>query len=378
LVVRARQSIGIVALVAALWHTPAWSQGVRTPAGPGRRTTTLTALATYPLFFNGQPVRVRAAAREENGLFSLEDGGTRVWLVAAPNGRLPDAKSTSDVYGVFFDVGRLDPGDQRVTGDFGALSQRVLNRATPNPGELLVILVERSEQAEPLSAPSVRNVALDPNRYVDQEVTVVGRFRGRNLYGDLPDAPGKSRWDFVLQSADSSVWVTGRRPRGDGFDLNIDNRVDTGRWLEVAGVVKLERGLVRLEATAIRPSQPPAQSAPEALVKVPVHVPPPEVIFSAPTADETDVEPTASIRIQFSRDVKAESIKGHVTAGYVGSNQPFPAFTATYDGGRRVLEIKFATPLEPFSTVRIALTDGIVGGDGQAVKPWTLSFVVGS
>jgi hypothetical protein len=377
-VVHARLSVGIVVVVAVLWQTPAWSQGVRTPAGPGRRTTTLTALATYPLFFNGQPVRVRAAAREENGLFSLEDGGTRVWLVAGPNGRLPDAKSTSDVHGVFFDVGRLDPGDQRATADFGALSQRVLNRPTPNPGELLVILVDRSEQAETLSAPSVRNVALDPNRYVDQEVTVVGRFRGRNLYGDLPDAPGKSRWDFVLQSADSSVWVTGRRPRGDGFDLNIDNRVDTGRWLEVAGVVKVERGLVRLEATAIRPSQPPAQSAPEALVKVPVHVAPPEVIFSTPTADETDVEPTASIRIQFSRDVKAESIKGHVTAGYVGSNQPFPAFTATYDGGRRVLEIKFATPLEPFSTVRIALTDGIVGGDGQAVRPWTLSFVVGS
>ncbi len=200
--VHARLSVGIVVVVAVLWHTPAWSQGVRTPAGPGRRTTTLTALATYPLFFNGQPVRVRAAAREENGLFSLEDGGTRVWLVAGPNGRLPDAKSTSDVYGVFFDVGRLDPGDQRATGDFGSLSQRVLNRPTPNPGELLVILVDRSEQAETLSAPSVRNVALDPNRYVDQEVTVVGRFRGRNLYGDLPDAPGKSRWDFVLQSAD--------------------------------------------------------------------------------------------------------------------------------------------------------------------------------
>ncbi len=148
-------------------------------------------------------------------------------------------------------------------------------------------------------------MALDPNRYVDQEVTVVGRFRGRNLYGDLPDAPGKSRWDFVIQSADAAVWVTGRRPRGDGFDLNIDNRVDTGRWLEVAGQVKFDRGLVRLEATSIRPGQPPAQSAPEALVKMPVHVPPPEVVFSAPTNDETDVEPTASIRIQFSRDLRA-------------------------------------------------------------------------
>ena len=101
-------------------------------------------------------------------------------------------------------------------------------------------------------------------------MTVVGRFRGRNLYGDLPDAPGKSRWDFVLQSANAAIWVTGRRPKGDGFDLNIDNRVDTGRWLEVAGVVKAERGLVRVEADAIRAAQPPAQTAqPEALVKVP-------------------------------------------------------------------------------------------------------------
>ncbi len=60
-----------------------------------------------------------------------------------------------------------------------------------------------------------------------------------------------------------------------------------------------------------------------------------------------------SIRIQFSRDLKAESIKGHVTAGLRRSRTSrLPAFTTTYDGGRRVLEIKFAAPLEPFSTVR--------------------------
>ena len=55
----------------------------------------------------------------------------------------------------------------------------------------------------------MRHVALDPGRYAEQEVTVVGRFRGKNLYGDLPEAPGTGRFDFVLQSADASIWVTG-------------------------------------------------------------------------------------------------------------------------------------------------------------------------
>lgn len=374
---RLRVWIGIAVLVGTAGSAAA-GQGMRAAAGATRRTATLAALATYPVFFNGQAVRVRAMAREQDRLFSLEDAGTRIWLTALPGGTLPDPGEPADVYGQFVDVGRLEPGDQRLTGELGTLAQRVLNRTTPAPGELLAILVERSEKAERLSAPSLRNVALEPSRYVDQEVTIVGRFRGRNLYGDLPDAPGKSRWDFVLQTADASLWVTGRRPRGDGFDLNIDTRVDTGRWLEVAGVVKIERGLVRLEATAIRAAQAPAQSAPEALVKVPVHVQPPEVIFSAPTSDETDVEPTAPIRIQFSRDLRPDSIKGHVMVGYVGLDRPLPAFTTTYDSGRRVLEIRFAAPLEPFSTVRVSTLEGLLGADGQPVKPWTLSFVVGS
>lgn len=353
------------------------AQGGR--GGPGRRITTLTALTTFPVFYHLQPVHVRGTAREQDGMFRLEHDAARVWLVNGPSGRLPDANAASEVTGTFMDVGRLDPSDARSQTALATLSQRILNRNWPGVGELLVLIVDGATTADPFPAPSVRALALAPERYVDQEVTVVGRFRGRNLYGDLADAPGKSRWDFVLQSADAAVWVTGRRPRGNGFDLNVDNRVDTGRWLEVAGLVKVERGLVRLEATAIRAAQAPAQTAqPEAVVTVPVRIPPPEVVFSAPTDGETEVEPNATIRVQFSRDLKPESVKGQVGVSYVGVDKPAPVFAANYDAGRRVLEIKFAAPLEPFHTVQVKLDSGIVATDGQPLGAWTVTFSVGS
>jgi hypothetical protein len=349
-------------------------------AGPGttRKATTVEALARYPFYFHTQPVRVRGLASETDGQFQLDHDGARVWLVPGGTGKLPDAGKEAEITGVYVDVGRLDRSDARVTAELGTLSQRVLKRDWPAPGELLVVIVDTAIAAEPMNAPSVRHVALDPGRYAESEVTVVGRFRGKNLYGDMPEAAGKGRYDFVLQSADASIWVTGRRPKGDGFDLNVENRIDTGRWLEVAGVVKEERGMAVIEATAIRVGRPPAQSAPEAVVKVPLAVPPPEVVFSAPTQGETDVEPEAKVRVQFSRDLREESLKGGITVTYAGVPAPPPPFTTRYDAGRRVVEIVFATPLSPFANVNVQLKETIVGTDGQPLRPYTLAFTVGS
>jgi len=369
-----------LALVAGLMAAGVATLGaqIRAAQGTTRKAATVAALVRFPFFFHTQPVRIRGKATEKDGLFQLEHEGARVWLVPGGTGKLPDPGSDAEITGLYVDVGRLERTDARVTADFGTLSQRVLRREWPAPGELLAVIVDTAVAAEPMNAPSVRHVALDPGRYVDQEVTIVGRFRGKNLYGDLPEAAGPGRYDFVLQSADASIWVTGRRPKGEGFDLNVDNRLDTGRWLEVAGVVKEERGMAVLEATAIRIGRPPAESAPEAVVKVPVTMPPPEVVFSAPTQGETDVEPGAKIRVQFSRDLKEDSLKGGIAVAYAGVPAPPPAFTARYDAGRRVVEISFAAPLSPFANVQVVLKETIVATDGQPLRPYTLAFTVGS
>ena len=128
-----------------------------------------------------------------------------------------------------------------------------------------------------------------------------------------------------------------------------------------------------------KPADEPAQ------VRVPA-APPPEVVFSAPTQDESDVALTSSVRIQFSRDIKAATLKGNVRASYLESETtqkgepttPAADFTTQYNAASRVLELKFTKPLERFRTLTVELKDGILGTDDQPLKPWTLMFVLGA
>jgi hypothetical protein len=238
----------------------------------------------------------------------------------------------------------------------------------------------------------IRSIVLDAARYIDQKVTITGQFYGRNLAGDLPDAPHQSRYDFVLRAADAAIWVTNLRPRGkdsggDTFELGLDARLDTGRWLQLSGTVRQGRGLLWVDGLAgsLAPAQAPAAVVDdEPPVRVPA-APPAEVVFSAPTDAETDVSVETNIRIQFSRDLDPATFKGRVRVTYLnspGSGADAPAqpvdFTTQYAAFNRVLELKFTKPLEPFRTLKVELLDGILGTDQQSMKPWTLTFDLGS
>src|SRR5206468_422686 len=172
------------------------------------------------------------------------------------------------------------------------------------PGQVTAIVASTITQAPPPLAPSVRNIVLYPSRYIDQKVTVVGQYAGRNLLGDLPDAPAQSRYDFVLRATDAAIWISNLRPRGKDFELALDARIDTGRWLEVTGTLQQARGLQWLDGQAgsLKITQAPKDTTEETIVRV-APGPPPEVVFSAPIPDETDVLPSSSVRIQFSRDI---------------------------------------------------------------------------
>jgi hypothetical protein len=374
-----------LALVASLGLAGPAPVETRAPQARGQaptlKSTTLDALGRYPVYFHGQQVRVQGDVTTDpaSGTTWLTAGPYRVLLhgADAPRG----AAGRLQVTGRFWDIGRLQPDDSRLSGsDFGAIARAVLGREWPGPGELLAVLVETTGPPEAPVEPTVRAVALDPAHYEGKRVTLVGRFRGANLYGDLPAAPGKGRWDFVLQTADAAVWVTGLRPRGRGFDLNPQARVDTGRWLRVSGIVRHADGLVWLEGQTIELADAPTSPVDEA-ARVPAPpARPPAVIFSAPVPDDTDVAPGTDVRIQFSRDMDPASFEGRVRVSYVGvGDTPAPpAFTLAYRPGPRVLEIRFAAPLERFRTVRVELLEGIVAADGLPLAPWTLTFTVGA
>jgi hypothetical protein len=122
------------------------------------------------------------------------------------------------------------------------------------------------------------------------------------------------------------------RPRlkdasGKDLELALDSRLDTSRWLTVQGTIKQGRGLQWLEAepATLTLAKPPTETTTE---EEPVRVPagpPPEVVFSAPTDDETDVMLTTTVRIQFSRDIDQTTLKGHIRAAYFRRRAPSEA-----------------------------------------------------
>jgi hypothetical protein len=355
------------------------------------QAASVAALARYGSFYADKTVTVRGQLRDANGRVWLEDeAGSRV-AAAYKGGPRPDG--TIDATGVLWDLGRMKPADPllaaydltRIVGTGG--------EQWPKPGEVYVFAVSRFAPADVDSGvnpggSTIRSLVLEGPRAVGRQVTVVGQFSGRNLFGDLPRSPGVSRWDFVLRSEGASIWVTGRQPRGKDFDFNPDQRIDSNRWLEVTGTVRDNDALTCIEASKLTLSKQPASTVAEPVQPKAIKpFPPPEVVFSIPAEGETDVSPTVAIRIQLSRGVDRASLVSHVRIGYVGAAPgSTPPIQSTADleerndapgGAIAVLTIRFAQPLERFRTVQIELLEGIKAPDGQMLKPWKLTFSTG-
>lgn len=347
-----------------------------------RKTTNLAALLNYPAFYQLRPVVLVGTLK------LLDDGRLQV---SDESGSLPVAfkgaapEGLSEVRGELWDLGRMNADDPRIaTLDVRGIFGIDPEGPWPRAGQAMAIIASAVSPATPPSLPTVRNMVLFPERYREQTVTVTGQFAGRNLLGDLPDAPARSRWDFVLKTADAAIWIAGVRPKGRDFELALDARIDTGRWLEVTGTLQQGRGLQWIEGEegSVKLTKAPAETD-AAPVQIPVPVsPPPEVVFSAPTQGETDVSLNTTIRIQFSRDVSPSTLKNRVKVAYAGgpAGQTAAAitdFTTEYRPAPRVLEIRFPQPLEPFRQVTVTFAEGVVGLDEQPLVPWTLVFDLG-
>jgi hypothetical protein len=350
-----------------------------------RKATNLATLLAYPSFYNGRPIVIVGTVKiESNGQMRVGDDNGSMRLVSkngAPEG-------LDEIRGEFWDLGRMNPDDIRLQSyDLRATFGIDREGPWPKAGEVTAIIATAVTAATPPPAPSIRAIVLNPSRYIEQKVQVTGQYSGRNLMGDLPDAPGKSRYDFVLRSADAAIWVINMRPKGKDFDLALDARIDTNRWLTLRGTIQQGRGLqwIDAEAGTLALAKPPTETPVEEPIRVPAG-PPPEVVFSAPTEDETDVSTSTHVRIQFSRDLDQSTLKGRIRVSYLRAQSaergepdtPPVEFTSQYNAANRVLELRFNKPLERFRTLKIELVEGIIGTDQQPLKPWTLTFALGS
>lgn len=354
-----------------------------------RRATSPAALLTYPVFYQGQLVVVRGtlATRDDAVLLSpsIERAIPLIFKGPSPIDGPVELRAT------FWDVGRLQREDPRIAMlGLDRLLPQGIEGKWPRPGDVVALTVTDAMAVKPAEgAPSLRQIALEPSAYVGQRVKVAGQFRGRNLFGDVPQGPGLSRWDFVLRSADAAVWITGLRPRGRGFNLDVSARVDTGVWLETTGVVREGKGLVWIEAQQIALTKPTLEMKNAEVPPIPQMGPPPEVIFSDPAEGELDVPLKAPVRLQFSRDINPDTLKGNVrwtfttvdsvSAGPDTPREPERQAEFKYDRAKRSLEIRL--PLDASASYRnviVELTDGIAATDGAKLKPWQLTFGFGT
>jgi Big-like domain-containing protein len=346
-----------------------------------RLATTPEALVAAPVFFHGKQIVVRRDVEPAGSLMRLANTAKPVFVFWRDS---PSAPRNSEVRGEFWDVGRLERTDSRFSNiNFQPILDAASNGQWPPRDQVFLILGASAVESPLPEDPNLRALALAPERFIGKGVTVTGRFRGANLFADLPQGAGtKGRWDFVMQSADAAIWVSGVRPRGKGFDLDVNSRVDGGHWIKVAGTLHRDGALPWIEATSIAEASAPTETVVEVAVAPPPQ-PAPQVVFSTPTADETDADRAGPIRIQFSRDMDGKTFSGRVKVSYggpgpAGTPTTPPTFTVRYVEGTRALEIKLSAPLDRFRRVKVDLLEGIVSNiDNQPLAPYSLTFTTG-
>ena len=374
-----RRALVVVALVTMV----GLATGLNAQA-PVRRGTTVAALRNYSGFYHQQTVSVlgEISRQGEQMFVGGDEGRLRILVRDQPK------EERAEVRGMFLDIGRMPQDDPRLI-PFNLLDRvrAAYQDRWPKPGEELILLLGGTASppaATDVTSPPLRALAMEPARFDGQKVTITGQFRGRNLFGDLPEAPTQGRFEFVLRSGDAAVWVMGLQPKGKTFNFDPGRRIDTGRWVKVTGTARTGKGLTWLEGTAIELAQEPTESTVEVVMPPP---PPPavEVLFSAPTEGETDVRLDSRIRIQLSRDLDESSLRGHVRVSYSASDsanrgEPQPPgieFTTSYTRDNRALEIRPVAPWERFRQVKVEFLEGVKGTDGGALAPFTLTFTTG-
>ncbi len=343
-----------------------WAVAVAGQAAP-RQPTTIDAIREFPSAFHLRDVVVRGELVEASAGVVLEADARRL-DVALGDAGLP--AGPVEVRGLLVDVGRLDPDDPRLTG------YRLPDAVQwPQRNELQMLLVSGIEPVDPVVAPTIRALALEPWRFDGESVSVTGQFRGRNLYGDLPSAPAASEHDFVLRAAGGAIWVTGIEPRGRDFELRPTARVDTGQWLAVTGILRHSRGLVTLEGSII--SLASAPDGPAAEPAVASTLAPAEVVFTLPTRGETAVARDVTVRLQFSRGLDPDSIRSNLAVRYADNDGPALDVDTRYDRGSSSIAVTLSGPLEPFRRVEVATLLGLLAFDGAPVVPYAFTFTTG-
>jgi hypothetical protein len=304
--------------------------------------------------------------------YSLRDGyGNSVRLVPMPN-----------VAGEFEEHARQWLGhDIEVTG---LVTQESLRSSAVMQGELVIIQFwgfvgpdDQGDSGKPVEgrASTLEALVTRPGSQDGRTVRVVGKFRGRNLFGDLPLSSQRNTSDWVIKDDVFAVWVSGKKPKGSGWELDPTLKRDTEKWIEVIGKPETRRGVTYVRALRINLTTPPTPVADAKPMPPPPPRPkkPPVIVFALPLDGEADVPTNSIFVVQFNKDMDMKTFDGKVQLRYAGPKLPgdrdFDGLRLTYDEGRRALMVDPGDVLRSGRRLELILLPGISDIDGLALVP---------
>jgi hypothetical protein len=279
--------------------------------------------------------------------------------------------------------------DIEITGVLVAASSSA-DAAARVQGETLLLqfwgFIGPEDEGDPKKPLSARDVTLEslvttPGKRDGETVRVVGKFRGRNLYGDLPGSSQQKGADWVIKDDMFAVWVTGKKPKGSGWELDATLKRDTGKWIEVVGRPETRRGVTYLRAIKVSLTSPPSPVADAKAPPPPPERPqlPPVIVFALPLDGEGGVPPTSRFVVQFNKDMDQATFAGKVFLRYAGPRLPgdraFDGVKLSYDDGRRALTVDPGDVLRPGRWLELVLLSGIADVDGLTLVPRAASVM---
>ncbi len=331
------------------------------------RDVSLNDLAFSAESYNGRGIRVKGRVTPQGiqgAAFEMEDAGARVTLVPIRSNM--NTEQLMSLSGQRIEVTGLFTSTQGQSGQSG----QAINSAG--------VIQFWSWAGPPEKVGKDKGAILSLEQLVaragkmdGQLVRVVGKFRGRNLFADLPARSMRTVNDWVIKDSLFAVWVTNRKPKGDGFELDPAIRRDTSRWVEVIGRPTTRNGVVILDAMQVTLTQPPTAKADAAPPPPPPERPkiPPVIVFSLPLDGESDFDFSGRIIVQFNNDMDEESFKGRVGLRYEGPAMPgdpgFESMRVSYNSGSKALIVDPGAPILRGRVLDLVLLTGIVDLDGQ-------------
>ena len=228
-----------------------------------------------------------------------------------------------------------------------------------------------SAQSDVLAATSGGARPLGAGLGSARDVDVIGQFRASNLFGDVPPRSRRSggREHWVLRDGGVAAWVTGSRPRGEGWELDMRSKRDSTTWMRVRGRVSEDDGVYYLDPSETAPAQPLWSQRSASPGMLGWGALPPDVQFALPMEFE-GARPDSLFEVQFTKPVDPATLEGNVELRYRGGGggSDFAWASIDYAEERRSLHIDPGAALRSGQTFEIVLRPGITDQSGAPLQ----------